>query len=67
MLKQIDGNDNPIQYVENKAFMISKRLLSSEKLNNLGWFPKYDLNDALKRTLRWYIMNKDQFNPNSKP
>lgn len=67
MLKELDNNENPINYVENKAFMIKTRLLSSEKINQLGWKPKYELREALQKTLRWYKMNKSMFDPNSRP
>jgi nucleoside-diphosphate-sugar epimerase len=67
MLKEIDHNDNPIEYVNNKAFMISVRLLSSEKINQLGWKPKYQLREALEKAMNWYKANKGQYNPESKP
>lgn len=67
ILKELDNNENPIEYVNNKAFMVSKRLLSSKKINQLGWKPKYELREALHKTLRWYKMNKNLFDPNSKP
>ena len=36
LIKEIEGNDNPIEFVNNKAPMIPKRLLSNEKLLKLG-------------------------------
>ena len=66
-IKEIEGNDNPIEYVNNKAPMIPVRLLSSKKINDLGWKPKRDLKQALKETLEWYKAHKNQYNPNSKP
>lgn len=66
ILKELENNENPINYTDNKAFMISVRLLSSEKVNKLGWKPKNDLRTALQKTLNWYKLNKHQFNPNSK-
>jgi len=66
-IKEVDNNDNPIEYVTNKAPMIPTRLLSNEKLLNLGWKPKYDLKSGLKDALNWYKSNKHLFNPNSKP
>ena len=66
-IKEIDGNTNPIEYVNNKAPMIPVRLLSSKKINDAGWFPKRDLKQALKETIEWYKENKNQYNPNSKP
>lgn len=67
LLKEIEGNNNPIEFVNNKAPMIPVRLLSNEKLRRLGWEPKYDLRSGLEDTLRWYKENKEQFDPNSKP
>jgi GDP-L-fucose synthase len=66
-IKELDGNTNPIEYVNNKAPMIPIRLLSSKKINDLGWKPKRDLKQALKETIEWYKEHKTQFNPNSKP
>ena len=67
LIKKIEGNDNPIEFVNNKAPMIPQILLSNEKLKKLGWKPKYDLESGLRDALKWYKANKDQFNPNSKP
>jgi GDP-L-fucose synthase len=66
-LKEIDNNTNPIVNVHNKAPMITLRLMSSKKINDLGWRPRRDLKQALRETLEWYRANKDQFDPNSKP
>ena len=66
-IKEIDGNTNPIEYVNNKAPMIPVRLLSSKKINEAGWKPKRDLKQALKETIEWYKEHKNQYNPNSKP
>ena len=66
-IKEIEGNTNPIEYVNNKAPMIPVRLLDNTKLKALGWKPKYDLRSGLTDALKWYKENKTQFNPNSKP
>ena len=67
LIKELEGNTNPIEYVNNKAPMIPVRLLSSTKINDLGWKPKRVLREALKETLEWYKQHKNEFNPNSKP
>jgi hypothetical protein len=64
---ELDGNINPIEYVNNKAPMIPIRLLSSKKINDLGWKPKRNLTEALKETIEWYKANKHQYNPDSRP
>lgn len=66
-IKSIENNDNPIDYVSNKAPMIPVRLLSNRKLKQLGWKPKYDLRSGLEDALKWYKEHKNEFNPNSKP
>ena len=66
-IKEIEGNTNPVEFVNNKAPMIPVRLLGNDKLVALGWKAKYDLDSGLRDALRWYKENKDQFNPNSKP
>lgn len=66
-IKDIEGNTNPINFVNNKAPMIPVRLLDNTKLKNLGWKPKYNLRGGLADALRWYKENKHQFNPNSQP
>ena len=67
LIKELEGNDNPIEFVNNKAPMIPVRLLDNTKLTKLGWKPEYDLESGLKDALTWYKENKDQFDPNSKP
>jgi GDP-L-fucose synthase len=66
-IKEVANNTNEIEYVNNKAPMIPVRLISSKKINQLGWKPKRDIKEALKDTLNWYLSNKHLFNPNSKP
>jgi GDP-L-fucose synthase len=66
-IKEIEKNDNPIEYVNNKAPMIPVRLLSNEKLCKLGWKPKHNLRSGLEDALNWYKQNKNLFNQNSKP
>ena len=66
-LKELDNNTNPVENVHNRAPMIPIRLISSAKVNALGWRPKRDIKLALKDALDWYRANKNQFDPNSKP
>ena len=67
LIKEIEGNDNPIEFVNNKAPMIPKRLLSNEKIKKLGWKPKYDLRSGLENAINWYKEHKHEYDPNSKP
>ena len=61
-MKQLVGNDNPIEYVKGKPSMIPTRRIDSNKINRvLGWTPKTSLADGLKKAHDWYLANKDEF------
>jgi GDP-L-fucose synthase len=67
IIKNVRGNTNPIEYVNNKAPMIPIRLLSNDKLKKLGWTPKYSLKSGIEDAMKWYESNKRMFNSESKP
>lgn len=54
-LKEIEGLDSPIDYVNNKAPMIPTRLIDSYKIfYTLGWKAKTSIKEGLEKTLNWY-------------
>ncbi len=54
-LKEIEGLESPIEYVNNKAPMIPKRLIDSYKMfYTLGWEAKTSIKEGLEKTLNWY-------------
>jgi GDP-L-fucose synthase len=61
-MKQLVGNDNPIEYVKGKPSMIPTRRIDSNKIKNiLGWQAKTSLSDGLKKAHDWYLANKEEF------
>jgi GDP-L-fucose synthase len=55
VLKEIEGLDSPIEYVNNKAPMIPTRLIDSFKVyDKLGWTAKTTIYEGLEKTLNWY-------------
>lgn len=61
-MKQLVGNNNPIEYVKGKPSMIPTRRISSDKIkHNLGWTAKTPLHIGLQRAYDWYLANKDEF------
>jgi GDP-L-fucose synthase len=55
VLKEIEGLDSPIDYVNNKAPMIPTRLIDSFKIfDKLGWAAKTTIYEGLEKTLNWY-------------
>jgi GDP-L-fucose synthase len=54
-LKEIEGLESPIDYVNNKAPMIPTRLIDSYKIfYTLGWEAKTSIKEGLEKTLNWY-------------
>ena len=35
-----------------------RKILNISKIKALGWRPTYNLQDGLKKTIEWYILNK---------
>jgi GDP-L-fucose synthase len=54
-LKEIEGLESPIDYVNNKAPMIPKRLIDSYKIfYTLGWEAKTSIKEGLEKSINWY-------------
>lgn len=47
-----------ISWDESKPDGAYQKLLSSSKINSLGWKPKTDLDVGIDNTIRWFIKNK---------
>jgi nucleoside-diphosphate-sugar epimerase len=61
--KKVANYDAPIEYVKGKPSMIPIRRIDSNKIREkLGWEPKTSIEDALEKTLNWYLENKKEFN-----
>jgi nucleoside-diphosphate-sugar epimerase len=58
-IKTLIGFEGNIIWDESKPNGTPLRKLSYDKLSNLGWKPKYDLDTGLKITIDWYLKNKD--------
>jgi GDP-L-fucose synthase len=61
-MKQLVGNNNPIEYVKGKPSMIPTRRIDSNKIEqNLNWKATTPLHIGLKKTHDWYLNNKEEF------
>ena len=47
-----------IEHVKDRPGHDFRYSLDCSKLKDLGWVPKYDFEDALEKTIRWYIGNE---------
>lgn len=60
-IKEIVGFPGCIVLDKSKPDGIKRKLLSSKKVNNLGWKPKVTLDDGLKRTYDDFVSNYDKY------
>jgi len=62
-MKQLVGNNNPIEYVKGKPSMIPTRRISSDKIKeHLGWSASTPLHVGLQKAYDWYLTHQDEFN-----
>lgn len=61
-MKKIVDYDAPTEFIKGKPSMIPTRRINSNKIkSNLGWEPKFSLDEGLKITYQWYMDNKTEF------
>lgn len=59
LIKQMGKSDDSIEYVKDRPGHDKRYAIDSSKIKNeLGWFPLYDFESAIKRTIEWYLNNK---------
>lgn len=55
MIKDMIGFEGTLSFDSSKPNGTMRKLLSVDKINNLGWKHKIDLQDGIKRTVDWYL------------
>ncbi len=59
ILKLLDKDESMIEYVQDRPGHDWRYAIDSSKIKNeLGWQPKYDIDQALKETVLWYKDNE---------
>ncbi|KAJ0977390.1 hypothetical protein J5N97_012864 [Dioscorea zingiberensis] len=48
-----------IKFVENRPFNDQRYFLDDQKLENLGWTPRTQWEEGLRKTIEWYTSNPD--------
>ena len=59
ILKELDKPESFIEFVSDRKGHDRRYSLNSNKLRNLGWEPKFNFEESLKDTIRWYVENKE--------
>lgn len=58
MIGRITGFDGEIYYDSEKPDGQLKRIFNTQRINDLGWSPKINLETGLKKTIDWYNANR---------
>ncbi|MCX7698286.1 MAG: dTDP-glucose 4,6-dehydratase [Candidatus Goldbacteria bacterium] len=58
ILNILGKNEDLIQYVDDRPAHDRRYALDSGKIKKLGWKCRYNFEEALKKTIDWYIENK---------
>lgn len=58
ILEMVGKDESMIEYVKDRRGHDLRYSLDCSKLNDLGWDPEYDFDDALLETVNWYVENK---------
>lgn len=59
-IKEVIGYTGVLKFDPNQPDGTPRKLLNSQKLQQLGWRAKYQLKEGLKMTYDWYRENEDQ-------
>ena len=59
ILKLMDKPESLIKFVKDRPGHDKRYALECEKVKRLGWKPRYNFEEALKKTVEWYIANTD--------
>jgi dTDP-glucose 4,6-dehydratase len=57
ILAELGKDESFIEYVKDRAGHDRRYALNCQKINKLGWKPKFKFDSALKETIRWYKEN----------
>jgi len=63
LLKKLKKDHSSIQYVKDRPGHDRRYSISMQKLENLGWKPKYKFEEALDETIEWYKENQNWWSP----
>ncbi|PJA99096.1 MAG: dTDP-glucose 4,6-dehydratase [Ignavibacteriales bacterium CG_4_9_14_3_um_filter_30_11] len=63
ILNYLKKSESLIEYVTDRLGHDRRYAIDSSKISNtLGWEPKYSFEDAIIKTIDWYLSNKDWWN-----
>lgn len=62
ILQELSKPETLIDFVKDRVSHDRRYSLTSSKIEKLGFKPKYEFNEALKKTIKWYLDNAEWWN-----
>ena len=59
ILKLLNKPESLIKYVKDRPGHDRRYSISTDKVNTLGWTPKFELSTGLEDTVKWYLKNEN--------
>ncbi len=60
ILKELNKDESLIEYVKDRPGHDRRYAIDSSKIQNeLGWKPEFEFEEAISRTIKWYVDNKN--------
>ena len=59
VLSELRKDESHIEYVGDRLGHDFRYALDIEKVKKIGWQPKHSFEEAIKKTIKWYLENKD--------
>lgn len=63
ILKELDKSESLITYVKDRLGHDRRYSLDCTRIRNLGWRPKYNFEESMRKTIQWYVNNKWWWEP----
>ncbi len=62
VLNELGKDESHIEYVDDRLGHDFRYALDIEKVKKIGWEPRHTFEEAIKKTIKWYLENKDWWN-----
>ena len=60
--KEVTGNDVNVEHVEDRVGQIYREVISSKRLQEMGWKPKVSFEEGMKLSYEYYKNNNNKWN-----
>lgn len=61
LISQVVGYSGKIKWDSSKPDGTKRKLMDVSRINNLGWSPKFSLEDGISKTYEWFLENLNDF------